>query len=212
MAVKTAVNLASRSRIRKRKRRPASSSSMTQPAQGDRLEMEHVAGEDRVELEPAETVPRLDLHAEARDRSPLRAGWPRLSRRRSGSRVRRARRGSVGTPRRILGGQADDQRPQAAGDGGSTSPGRCRSPAAGDESPVPAHDRSRCDEHAEASARRKQPGQGGDQGSVGPADPRSGSAPVEHSELVTQDADLDLLGVSDRVCSTIQLRSLDNRR
>ena len=97
-------------------------------------------------------------------------------------------------PRGIFGGQADDQRPQAAGDGESTRPGRRGRPAAGDESPVPAHDRRRCDEHAEASARRKQPGQGGDQGSVGPADPRSGSAPLKHSELVTQHEDLDLLG------------------
>jgi len=35
---------------------------------------------------------------------------------------------------------------------------------------------------------------------------------LEHRELVTQDEDLDLLVVSDRVRSTIQLRSLDDRR
>ena len=58
---------------------------------------------------------------------------------------------------------------------------------------VPAQDRRGRDELPEAPARREQPGQGGDQGSVGPADPRSGSAPLEHSELVAQNQDLDLL-------------------
>jgi hypothetical protein len=50
----------------------------------------------------------------------------------------------------------------------------------------------------------------GDQGSVGPADPRSRSAPLEHRELVAQDEDLDVLG--GWVPSNIQLRSLENTR
>jgi len=41
---------------------------------------------------------------------------------------------------------------------------------------------------------RKRSGKRGDQGSVGPADPRSRSVPSEYCELVAQDEVLDLLG------------------
>jgi hypothetical protein len=76
---------------------------------------------------------------------------------------------------------------------------------AGHESTVPTQDCRGRDEEADSAAGGKQPGQTGDQGSVGPADPRSRTAPLQHRELVTQDEDLDLLVVSDRVRSTILL-------
>jgi hypothetical protein len=97
-------------------------------------------------------------------------------------------------PGGVLGGQADGESTQAGGDGWSTGSGWLGGPAAGDESPVPAQDRGGRDEHSEASARREESGQGGDQGSVWPADPRPRSAPLKHSELVAQNEDLDLLG------------------
>jgi hypothetical protein len=97
--------------------------------------------------------------------------------------------------------------PWSAGSGGLGCP------AAGDESLVPAQDRGGRDKETESPASGEQPNQGGNQGSVGPADPRPRTAPLQHSKLVAQDEDLDLLGgVSDRVRSTIQLSSLENTR
>jgi hypothetical protein len=75
---------------------------------------------------------------------------------------------------------------------------------------VPAEDGGRGDEQAEASADREQSGEGGEQGAVRPAHRRAWRASLEHGELVAQDEDLDVLVVSDRVCSTIQPRSLVN--
>ena len=67
-------------------------------------------------------------------------------------------------------------------------------PVAGDESLVPAQDRRGHRKEPESPAGGEQAGQSGDQGSVGPADPRSGTAPLEYRELVAQDEELDLLG------------------
>ena len=62
------------------------------------------------------------------------------------------------------------------------------------ESLVPAQDCRGRDKEAELSTGGEHTGQSGDQGSVGPADPRSRSTPLEHRELMAQDEDLDLLG------------------
>ena len=64
----------------------------------------------------------------------------------------------------------------------------------GDELAVPAQDRGRCDERAEATAHRPQSGEGGDQVAVGPIHPRAWRASSEHGGLATQTQDLDLLG------------------
>jgi hypothetical protein len=72
--------------------------------------------------------------------------------------------------------------------------GRAGSSSGGDESLVPAQDRRGGDEEAESPAVREQTGQGGDQGSIGPADPGSRTGPLEHGELVAKDEDLDVLG------------------
>ena len=98
------------------------------------------------------------------------------------------------SPGGVLGGQADHQGAQAGGDGGSTGSGRLCGPAAGDELAVPAQDRGRGDEQPEAAADGQQPGEGGDQGAVGPGHQRARRASLEHGELVAQDQDLDLLG------------------
>ena len=97
------------------------------------------------------------------------------------------------SPRGVLGGQADRKSSQACGEGGSTRSPWLR-PAAGDEALVPAQDRRGRDEHPEPSTSGEEPGQGGHYGSVGPADPRSGSASVKHCELMAEDEDLDLFG------------------
>ena len=67
-------------------------------------------------------------------------------------------------------------------------------PAAGDQTLVPAQDRRGRDEQPEPSTSGEEPGQGDHCGSVGPADPRSGSASVKHCELMAEDEDLDLFG------------------
>ena len=51
-----------------------------------------------------------------------------------------------------------------------------------------------CDQQSAAARRGQQPGEGGDHGSIGPVDPWSGSAALQHGQLVAQDEDLDLLG------------------
>ena len=63
-----------------------------------------------------------------------------------------------------------------------------------------------------APARRERSGQADDQRSVGPAGPRSGRASLEHSELVAQDEDLDLLGGVGSGAQPHQLGSLENMR
>ena len=55
------------------------------------------------------------------------------------------------SPGRVLGGQAQDQRADTGGDGGTTWPDGRGGPAAGDELPVPAQDRGGCDEQPAAA-------------------------------------------------------------
>ena len=137
MAVKTAsnaaVNLASRSRMRNRKRlagvvevheqvagllgQPGAGGvggdaedvhaaggvlddeERVQPVQGDGVEVEQVAGEDRVRLGPQELGPGWSGSPGRGVDAGACAGWSRRWRRRSGSRGRRVRRGCVGIPR-----------------------------------------------------------------------------------------------------------------
>src|SRR3954452_8591873 len=124
-----------------------------QPAQGDRLQMQQVAGQDRVRLRPQEPAPRwfgptrrgidpgcLQDGPDGRGADPV------------------AQPGELAVdspvpPRRILGGQARDEGAQAGGDGRSTGPDGRRCPAAGDELAVPAQDGGRGDEQAEAAGR-----------------------------------------------------------
>jgi hypothetical protein len=114
------------------------------------------------------------------------------------------------SPGRVLGDQAEDQGAQAGGDGGSTRSGRLGGPAAGDQLAVPAPDGGRCDQEPESSVDRKQSGECGDQGPVGPGPSRAWRAPLIYGELVAQHEDLDVLVVSDRVRNTIQPRRLMN--
>ena len=190
MAVKTAskaaVNLASRSRMRNRKRLPGvvevheqvagllgqpgaggvggdaedvhaaggvlDDEERVQPAQGDGVEVEQVAGQDRVRLRAQELAPgrsgatRCGIDPGCVEDRPDRGGADLV-----------AEAGELAVdapvaPGRVLGGQADDQGAQAGGDGGSTGPGGLGGPAAGDELAVPAQDRGRGDEQPEAAA------------------------------------------------------------
>jgi hypothetical protein len=59
---------------------------------------------------------------------------------------------------------------------------------------VPAQDGGGGDGQLEASVCGYQPGQSGDQSSVGPAHPGSWSAPPEYGKFLAQDQDLDVLG------------------
>jgi hypothetical protein len=70
-----------------------------QPAQGDGVEVEQVAGEDRVSLGVQELGPRWSGSPGRRGRRRRCAGSSRPWRRRSGSRGRQVRRGGVYTPR-----------------------------------------------------------------------------------------------------------------
>jgi hypothetical protein len=67
-------------------------------------------------------------------------------------------------------------------------------PAVGDELAVPAQDGGGGDQQAQAAACWQQPGEGGDESSVDPLQPWPWGASLQHSELVTQDQDLDFLG------------------
>ena len=129
-----------------------------------------------------------------RDRRPPYAGWSRRSRRRSGIQGRRARRGFAGTPTSVFSvARRVTRARRPAGMVRSTGRGGRRCPAAGHELAVPAQDRGRGNEQAEAAGHGEQSGERGDQGAVGPAEPRLSGAAAEHGELVTQDQDLDLL-------------------
>jgi hypothetical protein len=59
---------------------------------------------------------------------------------------------------------------------------------------VPAQDRRRCDQQSAAATSGQESAEGGDHGSIGPADPWPRSAALENGQLMTQDENLDLLG------------------
>jgi hypothetical protein len=98
------------------------------------------------------------------------------------------------TPGRVFRRQADCEGTEAGGDCGSAGSVWLGGSVARSESLVPAQDCRGRDKEAESSTGGEHTGQSGDQGSVGPPDRSSRSAPLEHSELVAQDEDLDLLG------------------
>jgi hypothetical protein len=59
---------------------------------------------------------------------------------------------------------------------------------------VPTQDRRRRDQQSAAVTRGQQPGEGGDHGSIGPADPWPRSVALQNGQLMTQEENLDLLG------------------
>ena len=67
-------------------------------------------------------------------------------------------------------------------------------PVAGDESPVPAQDRGRCDEQADPAVAGESADESGDECAVAPGHPGAWSLAVEYGELVAQYEDLDVLG------------------
>jgi hypothetical protein len=97
-------------------------------------------------------------------------------------------------PGGVLSCQPDSESSEAGGDGWSSRARRLSGPAAGDESPMPAQDRRGRDEQTAPPTGGKQPCQGGQYGSVGPAEARPRSASLEYWELVAQEEDLDVLG------------------
>jgi hypothetical protein len=96
-------------------------------------------------------------------------------------------------PSGVVGGHAQDQATQASWDGRPTGPGVLARPAVGDELAVPAQDRGRGNQQAQAASRREQTRESGDDSSVVPAHPRPCGAALQHRKLVTEDQDLDLL-------------------
>jgi hypothetical protein len=122
-----------------------------EPVQGDRVEVEQVAGQDC-----------LGLRAEE-----LRPGWSGAPRGGidpgrvqdlpdGGGADSVAKSGEFAVdapipPGRILGGQAQDQRADTGGDGGSTRAGVRGSPAAADQLSVPAQNCCRCDQQSETA-------------------------------------------------------------
>jgi hypothetical protein len=119
---------------------------------GDGVELEQVAGQDRVRLCPEKLRPRgtcsvgRGVDAGCVQELPDGGGADLV-----------AEAGELAVdaavaPGRVLGGQTEDQGTQAGGDGGSTGLGGLGGPAAGDQLSVPAQDRRRCDEQAEAGA------------------------------------------------------------
>jgi len=129
-----------------------------QTAQGEGVEVEQVACEDRVRLGPQELRP-------GRSGSPRRrvdaGGVQDVPDGGGADLVAEAGEFAVDasiSPGGVLGGQTDDQGTQAGGDGRSTGPDGLGGPAAGDELAVPAQDGGRGDEQPEASADRKQSG------------------------------------------------------
>jgi hypothetical protein len=82
--------------------------------------------------------------------------------------------------------------------------------AAAEEVSAPTQDRRRCDQHSAAATSGQESAEGGDHGSIGPVDPWPRSAALQNAQLMTQDENLDALAASERVRSTIQLRSFAN--
>jgi hypothetical protein len=65
---------------------------------------------------------------------------------------------------------------------------------AGDQPPVPAHDRGRGDQPVRRQRPGQEPGQRGEHRSVGPVQPRRGVLPAQDRVLVTEDQDLYIFG------------------
>jgi hypothetical protein len=122
-----------------------------EPVEGDRVEVEQVADEDRVglrleELRPSRSgPPRCGVDSGGVQNCPDGGGADLVA-----EADEFAVDASI-SPRRILGGQAHDQGAQACGDGGSPGSDGLGGPAAGDELAVPAQDGGRGDEQSAAS-------------------------------------------------------------
>ena len=166
-----------------------------QPVQGDGVEVEQVAGEDRVRLGPQELRSRSVRLAGARGRCRRCAGWSRRWRRRSGSRGRRVRRGCVDIPRwgsRWPGGATRARRPA----GMAGRPGRVGWVVQRRATSW------RCQRRMVAGVtsrpRRRRTGSSRVRAAIRARSvqrhPRAWRASSEHGELVAQDQDLDLLG------------------
>ena len=121
-------------------------------AQGDGVDMQQVAGQDRVGLCAEELGPGRSGTAGSgvdpgavQDRPDGRGTNPV------------AEPGELAVdaaipPGRILGGQAQDQRAHSCGNGGTTRPNRRGGPAAGEELPVPAQDGGGRDDQPKSAA------------------------------------------------------------
>jgi hypothetical protein len=67
-------------------------------------------------------------------------------------------------------------------------------PLLGDQAAVPAQQRGRGDDAVIAQARRKASDQGGEHGSVGPAQTGASAGSAEYRDFVAQDEQLEVLG------------------
>jgi len=141
-----------------------------EPLQGDRVEVKHVAGQDRLgvgveELRPGRPdPPRRGIDPSGVEDLPHRGGADLVAE--SSALTVHA----PVSPSRILGGQAHGQGTDASGNGGAARPHGLGGPAASDEMSVPAQDRGRSDEESVAPMSRKQSCEGSDHGAVGPDD------------------------------------------
>jgi hypothetical protein len=96
-------------------------------------------------------------------------------------------------PGQVLGGQTDGERAQPGWDRGAPGPGRRRGPPASNESAVPAQHRRWSHQQTETSTARQQADQRGDEGSTGPARPGPWCTSLEHCELMAQHVDFDVV-------------------
>ena len=123
-----------------------------QPAQGDGVEVEQVAGQDGVRLGPQELrpgrsgPPRRGVDAGAMQDGPDGGGADPIAE--AGELAVEA----AVSPGGVLGGQTENEAAQASGDGGSTGPDGLCGRAAGDQLAVPAQDGGRRDQETQTSA------------------------------------------------------------
>jgi hypothetical protein len=145
-----------------------------EPVQCDRVEVEQVAGQDRVGLGPQKLRPGGSGPSWRRVDS---VGLEDLPHGGGADLVAEACEFAVHasvSPGRVLGCQAHRQRPQPGWDRRAAGPAIAGGPAAGHESPVPAQDRCGRDEQADPTVTGQPADEGGDQCSVGPGHSRSG--------------------------------------
>jgi hypothetical protein len=145
-----------------------------EPVQGDRVEMKHVAGQDCLglrseELRPGRTGPSWrGIDPGGMQDRPDGGGADLVAE--SGEFTVDA----PIAPGRVLGGQPGDQGVEACGNGGSAGAGVRGGPAAVDDVSVPAQDRCGCEQQSAAAMSGQESAEGGDHGSIGPADPGRG--------------------------------------
>ena len=145
--------------------------------------------------ESARTATRQARRAAGRGRRRRASGFPALSMPLASLPGRPARRGSGGSPVRVLAGQPEDQDPDVPASrwpAGPAAPGP-GGPAAADDVTMPAQDRVRGDQqpHPVAACPGYQAEQGREQRPVCPVQVRSAwLASLQHGELMAQDQDL----------------------